>query len=242
VRHRAARHNAEACPSFIDTHVAANNVAPVSPSLNSTTQRRCGVATVLLIIASGCQLPGTRFEIVDFRRGEAAVQYFEEFDECFFRVDPVGNVDVVARRKRPSTADPDIDIVQLVHVRTFFTPVPGRMNVESTMINTTISYLIVSGRTGASFEGGGFVSFDQSPTARRGWVMRERELTGRVESSSLSPQRRRGDAPQIFQRARVVGRFRAVEDARQVVRLLNDMRRQLGPLPPYEPPTGEQPL
>ncbi|HEY3243340.1 MAG TPA: hypothetical protein VGM03_08315 [Phycisphaerae bacterium] len=196
-------------------------------------------------LACGCGPRDTRFEILDYRTGAQTVAYFEEFDECYYQVDPAGNVDLVARRKRlPARRDGDPDklLVQLLHVRTFFTPIPGHTNVESTMINTTVSYLIVSGETGASFEGGGFVSFSHPPGARRAFSIGPGVLTGWLESSSLSPQRRKGDAPQVFQRASVTGRFRATENQRQVVKLLNDMQRRLGPLPRYEPPPGEQPL
>jgi hypothetical protein len=202
----------------------------------------CTLAMVGALFAPACGPRDTRFEILDFRSGAQTVAYFEEFDECYYRVDSAGNVDVVARRERPRTGDPDQTLVQLLHVRTFFTPLPGHTNIESTMINTTVSYLIVSGATGASFEGGGFVSFNEPPRARRVFSVGPGVLTGRLESSSLSPQRRRGDAPHIFQRAAVTGRFRAIEDQRQVVKLLNDMQRRLGPLPRYEPPLGEQPL
>jgi len=165
-------------------------------------------------------------------------RYYEFFDECYYSRDAHGNVDIVAsRRTEPSPPAPGKEgqktagappTVQVVHLRRVFEPIAGRTAIEESMINATVSYLIVGPEGGASFEGGGFLTF----TEDKGRT----EIAGKLESSALTPQRRLGAGAELFSRASVTGTFRATRDERHVVRLLNEMRRLFGPMPSYEPP------
>ena len=186
------------------------------------------VSAVALLVGGvwGCQPKTTQFDIIDYRGPGAPDRYFQAFDECYYCLDPEGNLDMVALHRSPGTSG--APTTQLVHVETFWVSVPGRTRVDVTMINALVSYWIVSGPVGASFEGSGFVSFDENRNRSR--------LTGHLELSSLSPQRRLGPAERLFERAELSGRFVAKRNKAKVISLLHDMRRRFGPLPEYAPP------
>ncbi|MFH0980419.1 MAG: hypothetical protein V2A79_02640 [Planctomycetota bacterium] len=178
-------------------------------------------------VCGGCGPQGTRFEVVDHRTEGGPTPYFEDFDECYYMLDSAGHFDCVARRIGTGEKDPDERITQVVHLHGIWHPDPGRTYAEQTMINATVSYLIVSSAGGASFEGGGFVSFREN----YGRTL----ATGKLELAKLAPVRRLGESKPIFERAEIKGEFMAVHDARRVVRILSEMRRLFGPLPRYEP-------
>lgn len=196
--------------------------------------RRCRGSLLTLActaVVCGCGPRATHFDIVDHRTEGGTTRYFEDFDECYYSVHPAGRFDFVARRIGAGERDPAERITQIVHLRGIWHAVPGRTFAEDTMINATVSYMIVSGPGGASFEGGGFVSFREN---------RKRTIaTGKLELAKLAPMRRLGAGRQIFQLAEIKGEFKATRDRRQVMRILTEMRRLFGPMPRYEPrPTG----
>ncbi|MCP4250677.1 MAG: hypothetical protein GY778_26850 [bacterium] len=183
---------------------------------------------LLFVSWGGCTPKTNRFNIQDHRALGPAQHYFERFDECFYCRDAFGHYDVVARRRGTVGVGDGPPFDQIIHIRQVWEAKPGRTAAESSMINATVSYLIVGPDGGASFEGGGFITLKEN---RRG-----DELTGHLESSALTPQRRLGSGADVFAKASVTGRFRARRDKRQVVRVVNEMKRLFGPLPPYEPP------
>ncbi len=178
---------------------------------------------------AGCAEQTTRFHIVDYRDAQQVERYSQSFDQCYYRHDPAGNLDVVIRRSAKS--DDGQPVTQLIHMRTFWRVQPGRTYAESSMINATVSYLISSWSVGAAFEGSGFLSFK---TNRR----RDR-IDGRLELSFLTPQRRLGQADKLFERAELSGEFSAELDEAKVVSILNEMTRLFGPLPDYIPPATD---
>lgn len=180
-------------------------------------------------VLQGCTSKITRFDIVDYRQPDVANHYFQTFDECYYRYGAGNNLDVVARRIR--TNDDGTQTVQVVHLRTFWVAKPGRTRAENTMINATVSYMIVAWPVGASFEGSGFLSFTENRTKNR--------IKGELELSSLTPQRRLGPADRLFERAELKGRFVAKRDRAKAVAILNEMRRLFGPLPRYTPPAND---
>ncbi len=186
------------------------------------------LAVLVVSAGTGCAPRQTRFFIADHRDDGPPRRYYENFEECYYCRDARGNVDIVARRRTPPAGSAEETVTQVLHIRLVWTAVPGRTRAEQSMINATVAYLIVSSDSGASFEGGGFATFTEN---RKGTA-----LAGKLESSALSPQRRLGVGGDLFARASVTGQFRARRDKRQVVRLLNEMKRLFGPLPPYQPP------
>ena len=198
-----------------------------------TVAARFGRALTLLLVgmvivaAVGCAPRSTRFYVDDHRPDAPAKRYYEEFPECYYSMDAHKGVDIVARREIPSD-DGDGQIVQVIHIRRVWAAVPGRTYVEESMINSTVSYMIVDPNGATSFEGGGFVTFRENRS--------ETQIAGKLESSALTPQRAIGQGGELFDRVSVTGTFRATHDKHQAIRILNEMKRLLGPLPSYQPP------
>ena len=189
------------------------------------------LALACAAVVGACGPRGTHFDIVDYRADGGTTAYFENFDECYYTIAPAGDFDCVARRRGAAEQDPDRQIIQIVHLRGIWLAQPGRTYAEDTMINTAVSYMIVDGSGGTSFEGGGFVSFRQN--------YRRTVATGDLELAKLAPVRRLGEGKQIFERAEVRGEFRAVRDRRRMLRILSEMQRLFGPMPRYEPPPND---
>lgn len=187
------------------------------------------VLTLIAGTAPACGPRTTKFFIDDHRAGGLATRYFEEFPECYYSLDAHRHVDIVGLRRGNGDADPDSEpVVQAIHIRQVWEAVPGTTFADQTMINATVSYLIVGPDGGATYEGGGFVTHKEN--------RHKTELAGKLESSALTPQRQVGRGGDIFDRIAVTGAFRARRDKRQVVRILNEMKRLFGPMPRYQPP------
>ncbi len=182
------------------------------------------LAAVPVVLPVGCSQTVTRFDVIDYTPSGEAAPYVQTFDECYYCTDAHDNIDIVARVT--TTNEQGLSTTQIVHMRTFWITRPGRTNAEPSMINATVGYHVLSGPTGATFEGSGFVSFDVN---RRG-----DRITGELERSSLAPQRRLGKADRVFDRAELSGTFVATRDKQRVFNTLRDMRRRFGPMPDYD--------
>lgn len=180
---------------------------------------------LVLIPAAGCRAPSTAFEIVDYRQPGDARRYRETFDEAYYYVDDHGNLDLVLRRCTPAGGTSSHGITQVIHMRTVWRSIPGTTVAHRSQINATVSYLIVSGSMGGSFEGAGSVFFDQ----RKG----EDVITGSLDLAILRPKRRLLSGEDLFKRAELTGTFTARRDPRRVVRIINEMNRLFGPLPSH---------
>lgn len=210
------------CTRTIDPGPAA-----ASPHADLRAFGRCTSALVvasLLLINSGCATRESTFRITDYREPGEARRYQETFDEAYYDLDGEGNMDIVLRRIEPTSTDPTLDITQVIHLRTVWNSIPGRTVAERTQINGTVSYVIVHGRTGAAFEGAGAVFFKQN--------RRKDILKGSLDQARLKPTRTLAEDGDLFQHAELTGEFRATRDRRKVVRIVNDMNRLFGPLPP----------
>lgn len=186
----------------------------------------------MALLLGGCGPRLTQFDIIDFRESGTAERYFQDFDTCYYCYDAQGNLDVVAHRESRSAEG--ISTTQVVHLHTFWVSHPGRTLADRTMLNATVSYLIVSGPTGASFEGSGFLSFRENRAKDR--------ISGELELSFLRPQRRLGSAERLFERAQLSGRILAERNKPKVVSMINEMKRLFGPMPRYDPPPEDPTL
>jgi len=179
----------------------------------------------VLLAVTGCSNHTSTFEIVDYRdRGEVR-RYRETFNEAYYRLDEHGNLDIILRRETPSRPNPGHTIKQVIHIRTVWRCIPGTTIAHSTQINGTVSYHIVTGEVGATFEGAGSVFFAQNEkkgTAR-----------GSLDRATLKPTREHGAAHDLFRRAELRGRFHAKRDPRSVTRIMNEMDRLFGQAPPH---------
>lgn len=183
-----------------------------------------GWLLLAMICLSGCGLkPRTNvLTVVDRQTSGDEKRYYEKFDEAYYDLDGVGNVDLVLRRSRPSGDRLDQRIEQVVHVRSVWASVPGRTVANSTQINGRITYAILSGDAGSTFEGAGSVFFRKT----KQWG--NEVLVGHLERTYLKAKRSLTSEPAIFDQAEVSGEFRAVRDGRRVRQIVNDLNREFG--------------
>ena len=197
----------------------------------------CLLAAAVASACAGCGPRTTEFHVTDHRPDQPPEHYFETFDECYYCLDAQGHADIVARRHPPrriaAEGGPD-PATQVVHIRQVWLAVPGRTFAEASMINATVSYLIVGPSGGAAFDGGGFCTFTEN---RKGT-----EIRGRLESSTLRARHGVDTGNELFGRASVTGTFRAQRNERQVRRIMHEMERLFGPMPPYQPPPTDPDL
>jgi len=192
---------------------------------------RVGLPALAALMLAACAPRTTQFYIADHRTLGPPTFYAETFDEAFYRTDAQGNVDLILRRERPGRDDPDQPVIQVIHIRTFWRAIPGTTVADTDQINATVSYLIVSGQIGATFEGAGSLFFKHH---KRGDV-----LTGELERAYLTPMRRLNQGKALFEHAELAGEFRAERNPRKVVRILNEMEQLFGPLPLYHASSQE---
>jgi hypothetical protein len=202
---------------------------PLRPSLSPASVTLTTLA--ILVALAGCAPRDSTLRIVDHRSSGGAEVYAETFADGVYERLPDGNVTIVLHRREVQHGQAPLE--QTVVVRSVWRPILGTTVAERTQVNATISYFLVQGDIGASFEGGGSVFFDED--------VRKGTLTGTIEHASLEPIRRLGRGGALLTNAELSGRFRARRDPRFVVRLLNDAERAFGPLPPYQPPSQDRP-
>ncbi len=176
-----------------------------------------------LAMPLGCSGHPSAFEIVDYRDPGDVKRYRETFDEAYYDLDNQGNVNIVLRRAGGRSGPGESDVTQIVSIRGVWRPVPGKTGSHPTQINATVSYYIVGGRVGDTFEGAGSVFFTQN----RG----KNILRGTLDRAVLRPKRQLAPGEPLFARAELSGEFRAARDRRQVVRIMNEADRLFGPLP-----------
>jgi len=188
-------------------------------------RRRWGqfIALLLLISGSGCAERVSTFEIVDYRDGGDAKRYRETFDEAYYDLDDQGNVNIVLRRTGGRSGAGESEVTQIVSIRGVWRPVAGKTGSNGTQINATVSYYIVGGRVGDTFEGAGSVFFTQN--------RKKNTLSGTLDRAVLRPKRQIAPGEPLFGRTELSGEFRAARDRRQVVRIMNEADRLFGPLP-----------
>lgn len=171
----------------------------------------------LLLGAGACSRNWNRFRIVDVRAGGERRSFVEDFSEGYFNINDAGTLDLVLRRQE-SNAGPDDQVTQVVHVHGVWRSIPGRTVAESSQLNGTVVYAIQIGRTGATYEGAGSLFFDLADDGN--------EAEGSIDRSILRPARRLPGTADIFQHVELSGRFRAVRDPRQTIRLMNEIERR----------------
>ena len=180
----------------------------------------CLVSLVGISSMVGCSARQSVFRITDYRDTHEPITYTETFGEAYYSIDGQGNLDLVLRRNTPGEKDHGEPITQIVHIRSFWRSIPGRTVASSSQINSTISYLIMTGRVGAAFEGAGSVFFKENRS--------QDTLTGSLEEASLSPTKQRSGGMDLFGHARLTGTFRATHDRRRTVRIINEIEQMLG--------------
>ena len=165
---------------------------------------------------AGCNKPAAQVTVVDHTGEGELRRYAEFFPEAYYSVDSMGNVDVVLRRTQPSRTNPAGNVTQLVHLRTVWKSRPGRTIAETTQINGTLRYQLLTGADEATYEGGGSVFLHENRGKTR--------LNGKVEYATVRGRHSADNAAAVFEKVELSGAFRAVHDPRRTVRLMNEMQ------------------
>ncbi len=190
----------------------------------SLRRRLAIIPGLVWCVLSGCAAPQSVFTIEDRSANVQPRVYETVFDESWFDFDRQGNLELVLRRIDDSIPGSLASTEQVVYVRSVWEPIPGRTFSESSQINGMVTYSILCGRTGATYEGAGSIFFYLDDA--------KETLTGTLEQAALKPRRKRTADSVLFEQVSLTGKFHAKRDRRQVVRAANNIARIFGPLPP----------
>jgi hypothetical protein len=176
-----------------------------------TAGRSALLLAMILGLAScaGCSPDRTRIELSTYDQAGQAEQHFSEFSRASFRQGAGGLIEVVMRSDRPSTLDPTQTITQILYIKSFWNPVPGTTYVEASQINSRIQYAMLTPPTGVRYDGGAFLTYHYDRASG--------DLIAKIESATLAPKYRLGDAVEPFGSSRLTGTIRAQENPRDVV-------------------------
>lgn len=161
-----------------------------------------------LVVLAGCAARQTRLDLITYSGGQEE-HHYAEFGRASYRTSPDGLLELVMKAERPSSIDPTQMITQIMYLKTFWTPRPGRTYAESTQINGSAQYALLTPPTGVRYDGAAFVSYK--------FEKQTGELIAQIESGTLTPRYQMGDAVEPFGPARFSGTVRAVENPREVV-------------------------
>ncbi len=206
--------------------IAKCSAAMLGPNAQPIGMKARGIHALLslfLVLPLGCFPRPSAIEIVDYRDPGDAKRYRETFDEAYYDLDNQGNVNIVLRRWGGRPGGGESEVTQIVSIRGVWRSVPGKTTSHATQINATVSYYVVGGRVGDTFEGAGSVFFAQD--------RKKGTLNGTLDRAVLRPKRQLATGEPLFGRTELSGAFRAARDPRQVVRIMNDADRLFGPLP-----------
>ena len=193
-----------------------------SPQRKPITNPSLMVLLAIGLGSGGCAERVSRMEITDYREAGLAARYQETFDEAYYDIDAIGNVELVLVRGSALANDNSDQATQVVHIRSFWRPIPGRTVTHRTQINGTVTYYITSGSVGATFEGAGSVFFRRDKQSDT--------ISGSLDLARLKPVRRLARDGAIFKSADIAGKFHAVRDRRRLLRIIHEMDRRFGPV------------
>ncbi len=218
----------------VPSDLARADEPPVAPPREPVAPRCCYFQKICIAAAAagvglfGCRsAPFNRVEVTDIRSDAAPQLHYEDFDESYFRRRDGGLVDVVLRKQTRATADQTRKIDQIIVLRAYWKPFPGRTYANDSMLNANLCYVLIKGDSAISYEGGGFFQYGE----KNGGEV----ITGKLEGGDLQPLRAVGGDLVIFERARITGKFKARRDDRRTTRIMNRIDQLLGPPPRIEP-------
>jgi hypothetical protein len=162
-----------------------------------------------LTASTGCGPKETRIELTAVADGGIPEYRFADFDRAYYRQSSDGTIGLVLIGEEPDPADPGLMIRQVLYIKSFWSPRPGRTYVEETQVNAQARYAYLTPPTGVRYDGGAFV------VARKD--KRTDELIGKIESGMLRPRYRMGEVTEPFGPARFKGTFRASHRPGEVV-------------------------
>lgn len=171
------------------------------------------VIPVIVAVLCGCGSRGSSVDLVSYRDPYFPEPYFVEFDECALRRDAGGNHHLIARSTKRS--DTGGTIRHYLDVDVFWKPRPGKTSTDSSSMDSSLRYAVVTPEGFAVYRGNGFVYLKQDSWSKR-W-------TGTIESGHLHLESKTGDSPEILGDARIKGRLVARQDATRAVDWLREL-------------------
>lgn len=204
------------------------------------TPRGCSMLCLAVMMAvAGCGRTETRFDIYSTSDRDHPERFTEFFEPGAFSVSSLSNwrivfdmpevliqVEDAAPANSPegdAAAEPivrTVPMAQYVKIEMFWRPLPGSTYAESSQINASIVYCLVTAADTISYEGAGFVFFKRSRDGKT--------ITGRIESATLVPVRRVGSPRDIFGPCRLEATFTAKDDAAHVASIMRTLQKLLG--------------
>jgi len=151
----------------------------------------------------------TRIDVAAYDDAGRLHRHYTDFRRAAYRLAPGGLVELVLQTERPSALDPTQTIRQVLLIQAFWNPQPGRSFVESSQIDARVRFAMLTPPTGVRYDGSAMVTWRVDRASRR--------LTGWIESGSLTPRFRMGDAVEPFGAANFTGSFIADENPGEVV-------------------------
>jgi hypothetical protein len=175
----------------------------------------CAAATLLPALLLGCARPAGTLDLTSYKDPYFPETYHVEFDECAYYAGPSGDYHIVGRARHIPEENSGGEITQLMHVHLFWHPRPGKTFANSSTVDATIRYAILTGQGAAVYAGTGFVYASKRRLSDK--------LAVEIENARLRLEVVEGDAPDLLGAARVVGELVAKEDATMAA----DLRREL---------------
>lgn len=173
-------------------------------------RRQSGVTTSLLVaLLSGCAASPPRMELTTFDAAGKPERHHAHFSRAGYRATPGGFLEIAMEAENPSSIDPTQTIRQIIYVRTFWYPQPGRTAVEASQIDAMMMYALLTPPTGIRCDGSAMLTYK--------WNNEHKTIDVYIESGTLAPRYRMGNAVEPFGPSRFVGRAIVHEDAAQVV-------------------------
>lgn len=172
-----------------------------------------GFMAAVLLGAVGCQSSGSGLNLRSYKDPFFPDNFHAQVPDCAYRVDREGNLHVAGLAH--TTFDSRGDVTQLLYVRRFWTPQPGKSYAHSSTMNATLTYVVSTADGTAVYRGSGFV-YTTGP--RLGGAMKID-----IERAELRLDTTIGDAIDLLGDVRLTGRLHAEPDDHRVI----DLTRQL---------------
>ena len=135
----------------VSSDLALADKPPVAPRCRYF-QKICLAAIVALAGLCGCRsAPFNRVQVTDIRSDSPPQLHYEDFDESFYRLRNGGLVDVVLRKQARATADQTRKIIQIIVLRSYWKPFPGRTYANDSMLNASLCYVLINGDSAISY-------------------------------------------------------------------------------------------
>lgn len=185
---------------------------------------RSGYRSGLFLMAVSCTgcgsglLAPARVELSTLDDAGRTQNHYAEFQRASYRRSSGGLIELVLESDQPSKVDPKQVITQIVYIKSYWLPIPGRTYMEATQINAEIQYAMLTPPTGIRYDGAGFVSYKLKKGSDK--------LNGELESGTMAPRLRMGDATEPFGPARLQGKFKAENNPREVVKAVQLLQTQ----------------